>query len=146
MERTQEEKRQDTRSEIMVEKINEELIKDEGLPEEEEIIKEDKLVVKSDKNTAKKKVLVELEVDTSMKDLGPNPFAWVIHLARAVDAWRIFPRIFITTYIYLLYKVVVWYMELPNPTMEQSGLVSIVVGAGAAWFGLYTGSRAKSSK
>jgi hypothetical protein len=144
MERTQEEKRQDTRSEIMVEKINEELIKDEGLPEEEEIIKEDKLVVKSDKNTAKKKVLVELEVDTSIKDLGPNPFAWVIHLARAVDAWRIFPRIFITTYIYLLYKVVVWYMELPNPTMEQSGLVSIVVGAGAAWFGLYTGSRAKS--
>jgi hypothetical protein len=130
----------------MVEKINEELIKDEGLPEEEEIIKEDKLVVKSDKNTAKKKVLVELEVDTSMKDLGPNPFAWVIHLARAVDAWRIFPRIFITTYIYLLYKVVVWYMALPNPTMEQSGLVSIVVGAGAAWFGLYTGSRAKSHK
>jgi hypothetical protein len=67
-------------------------------------------------------------------------------LARAVDAWRIFPRVFITTYIYLLYKVVVWYMELPNPTMEQSGLVSIVVGAGAAWFGLYTGSRAKSDK
>lgn len=130
----------------MVEKINEELIKDEGLPEEKEIIKEDKLVVKSDKNTAKKKVLVELEVDTSIKDLGPNPFAWVIHLARAVDAWRIFPRIFITTYIYLLYKVVVWYMELPDPTMEQSGLVSIVVGAGAAWFGLYTGSRAKSHK
>ena len=146
MERTQEEKRQDTRSEIMVKQINEELIKDEGLPEEEEIIKEDKLVVKSDKSTAKKKVSVELEVDTSIKDLGPNPFAWVIHLARAVDAWRIFPRIFITTYIYLLYKVVVWYMELPNPTMEQSGLVSIVVGAGAAWFGLYTGSRAKSSK
>jgi hypothetical protein len=111
-----------------------------------EQLNEDKLVVPADKDTAKKKVSVELEVDTSVKDLGPNPFAWVIHLARAVDAWRIFPRIFITTYIYLLYKVVVWYMELPNPTMEQSGLVSIVVGAGAAWFGLYTGSRAKSSK
>ena len=128
----------------MVKQINEEIINEE-LPDEG-IVKEDKLVVKSDKNTAKKKVSVELEVDTSIKDLGPNPFAWVIHLARAVDAWRIFPRIFITTYIYLLYKVVVWYMELPNPTMEQSGLVSIVVGAGAAWFGLYTGSRAKSSK
>jgi hypothetical protein len=111
-----------------------------------EQLNEDKLVVPADKDTAKKKVSVELEVDTSVKDLGPNPFAWVIHLARAVDAWRIFPRIFITTYIYLLYKVVVWYMELPNPTMEQLGLVSIVVGAGAAWFGLYTGSRAKSSK
>jgi|TARA_B100000424_G_scaffold233533_1_gene196905 hypothetical protein len=63
-----------------------------------------------------------------------------INLARAVDSWRIFPRLFITTYIYLLYKVVIWYMELPQPSIEQSGLVSIVVGAGAAWFGLYTGS------
>jgi hypothetical protein len=126
MERTQEEKRQDRRCEIMAE------------------LKEDKLVVPVDKNTVTKKVSVELEVDTSIKDLGPNPFAWIIHLARAVDAWRIFPRVFISTYIYLLYKVVIWYMEMPAPTMEQSGLVSIVVGAGAAWFGLYTGSRAKS--
>jgi len=126
MERTQEEKRQDRRCEIMAE------------------LKEDKLVVPVDKNTVTKKVSVELEVDTSIKDIGPNPFAWIIHLARAVDAWRIFPRVFISTYIYLLYKVVIWYMEMPAPTMEQSGLVSIVVGAGAAWFGLYTGSRAKS--
>ena len=44
-------------------------------------------------------------------------------------------------FIFLLYKVVIWYMDLAAPTMEQSGLVSIVVGAGAAWFGLYTGSR-----
>ena len=75
-----------------------------------------------------------------------NPHQKWIHLAQAVDSWRIFPRIFITTYIFLLYKVVIWYMDLAAPTMEQSGLVSIVVGAGAAWFGLYTGSRAKSSK
>ena len=60
--------------------------------------------------------------------------------------WRLIPRVFISTYIYLLYKVVIWYMNLEGPTMEQSGLVSIVVGAGAAWFGLYTGSRAKSDK
>lgn len=91
----------------------------------------------------KKKIELELEVDTTTTDSSKNPFQWLIHLARAVDAWRIFPRVFITTYIYLLYKVVIWYMEMPNPTMEQSGLVSIVVGAGAAWFGLYTGSRAK---
>jgi hypothetical protein len=36
-------------------------------------------------------------------------------------------------------------MNLPAPTMEQSGLISIVVGAGAAWFGLYTGT-SKSKK
>ena len=69
-----------------------------------------------------------------------------IDLAHAIDQWRIFPRIFISTYIYLLYKVVMWYMALEAPTMEQSGLVSVVVGAGAAWFGLYTGSsKSKSS-
>tara|TARA_B100001559_G_scaffold180293_1_gene150895 strand:- start:71 stop:439 length:369 start_codon:yes stop_codon:yes gene_type:complete len=102
--------------------------------------KPDAVVVATQDSTTKK-VKLDLEVDTSVKDLGPNPFAYIIHLARAVDAWRIFPRVFITTYIILLYKCVIWYMDLPNPTMEQSGLISIVVGAGAAWFGLYTSSR-----
>ena len=72
-----------------------------------------------------------------------NKYKKWIDMARAVDQWRIFPRIFITTYIYLLYAVVMWYMELSAPSMEQSGLVSIVVGAGAAWFGLFTGSSKK---
>jgi len=73
----------------------------------------------------------------------PNKYQKTIDLAYAVDQWRIFPRVFISTYIYLLYKVVTWYMALEAPTMEQSGLVSVVVGAGAAWFGLYTGSSKK---
>ena len=91
----------------------------------------------------KQKIQVDLEVDTSIKDLGVNPYAKIIHLAKAIDAWRIFPRVFITTYIFLLYKVVIWYMNIADPTLEQSGLVSIVVGAGAAWFGLYTGTSKK---
>ena len=91
----------------------------------------------------KQKIQVDLEVDTSVKDLGPNPYAKLIHMARAIDAWRIFPRLFLTVYIVLLYKCVIWYMNLQAPTMEQSGLISIVVGAGAAWFGLYTGSKSK---
>ena len=88
----------------------------------------------------KQKISVDLEIDTSMKDLGVNPYAKLIHMARAVDAWRIFPRLFLTVYIFLLYKVTIWFMNIPTPTLEQSGLVSIVVGAGAAWFGLYTGT------
>jgi len=94
-------------------------------------------------DTTTKKVKLDLEVDTSVKDLGPNPYARVIHLAKAVDAWRIFPRIFLTVYIILLYKTVIWYMSLEDPSMEQSGLISVVVGAGAAWFGLYTGTSKK---
>ena len=93
----------------------------------------------------KQKIQVDLEVDTSIKDLGINPYSKLIHMARAVDAWRIFPRMFLTTYVVLLYKCVIWYMNLSAPTMEQSGLISIVVGAGAAWFGLYTGT-SKSKK
>jgi len=31
-------------------------------------------------------------------------------------------------------------MELPDPSIAQSGLIATIVGAGAAWFGLYTGT------
>ena len=93
-----------------------------------------------------KKINVELEVDTTVQNLGINPYSKWIHLARAVDAWRIFPRLFLTVYIVLLYKTVIWYMGLDAPSMEQSGLISVVVGAGAAWFGLYTGSSKKQDK
>ena len=102
-------------------------------------------VVVSSADTTTRKVKLDLEVDTTVKDLGPNPYVRLIHMARAIDAWRIFPRMFLTVYIVLLYKVVIWFMDLPAPSFEQSGLVSIVVGAGAAWFGLYTGS-SKSKK
>jgi len=94
----------------------------------------------------KQKIRVDLDVDTSIRDIGVNPYGKWIHLARALDSWRIFPRIFITTYIILLYKCVIWYMELGQPSMEQSGLISVVVGAGAAWFGLYAGSDKSKDK
>jgi len=90
--------------------------------------------------TETKKVNLELEIDTSTVDSNKNRYQGLIDLAKAVDSWRIFPRIFISTYIFLLYKVTIWFMNLPTPTFEQSGLVSIVVGAGAAWFGLYAGT------
>ena len=38
------------------------------------------------------------------------------------------------------YRGMNWFMELENPTLEQAGFVSTLVGAGAAWFGLYVGS------
>jgi len=92
----------------------------------------------------KKKVEIELEVDTITKE--PNNYQWLIDLAKAIDAWRIFPRVFISTYIYLLYKVTIWFMSLPDPNNAQAGLVSVVVGAGAAWFGLYAGTGPKMQK
>ena len=73
-----------------------------------------------------------------------NPHQKWIHLAQAVDSWRIFPRAFLSVYMYLLYFTTFWFMDLTEPTFEQSGLISIVVGAGAAWFGLYAGTSGAS--
>ena len=82
----------------------------------------------------------DLESDSKV-----NPHQKWIHLARAVDSWRIFPRVFLSVYIFLLYYSTMWFMGLEDPSLEQSGLISIIVGAGAAWFGLYAGT-SNSSK
>ena len=66
--------------------------------------------------------------------------------ANTLDTLRLFPRFFIATYIYLFHDVVQWFMVLENPNTQQAGLVSIVVGAGAAWFGLYVNSTSSPSK
>ena len=73
-----------------------------------------------------------------------NPFQKFIFIAQALDSWRIIPRLFLSVYMYLLYFTTFWFMDLPDPSFEQSGLISIVVGAGAAWFGLYTNSHKKT--
>ena len=87
-----------------------------------------------------KKVNLELEIDTSTVDSSKNRYQGLIDLAKAVDQWRIFPRLFLSVYIYLLYKVTIWFMNLPQPSFEQSGLVSIVVSSGAPCFVLYAGT------
>jgi hypothetical protein len=92
----------------------------------------------------KKKIDLELEITPN--NLGVNPFHKWIHLAKTVDAWRIFPRIFVSVYIVLLYDVVTWFMTLDEPNLEQAGLVSVVVGAMAAVFGIYAGTSGQSKK
>ena len=92
-----------------------------------------------------KKVSLELDIDTNINNTGANPYQKSIHLAKAVDAWRIFPRLFLSVYMFLLYYSTMWFMDFPEPSLEQSGLISIIVGAGAAWFGLYAGT-SNSSK
>lgn len=75
-----------------------------------------------------------------------NKFKKGIALANMIDKWRIFPRIFISVYLFLLYESTVWFMALENPTTDQFGLVSVIIGAGAAWFGLYVRSKGDGDK
>ena len=60
--------------------------------------------------------------------------------AASVDKWRIVPRLLMVLYGVAFYRCMEWFMALPEPSMSQAGFVSTVVGAGAAWFGLYVGS------
>ena len=97
---------------------------------------------KPHEETIKKKV--ELDLEVTPNNIGINPFQKWVHLAKTVDAWRIFPRIFVSVYIVLLYDVVTWFMTLEAPNLEQAGLVSVVVGAMAAVFGIYAGTNKQS--
>ena len=103
-------------------------------------------MAEGDEGTISKKINIEVEIDPKVnKESKVNPYQKWIDLAKAVDSWRIFPRLFLTVYIVLLYKTVNWFMTLPTPNMEQSALISVVVGAGAAWFGLYAGTSKSSA-
>lgn len=73
----------------------------------------------------------------------PNKYQGIIDLAKAIDAWRIFPRAFISVYIYMLWASTNWFMNLQAPTMEQAGLISVITGVGAAWFASYVSSGKK---
>ena len=98
------------------------------------------------------KFMEMLQENASLKDRireledkkNDNPYQKFIFVAQAIDSWRIIPRAFLAVYMYLLYFTTFWFMDLTDPTFEQSGLISIVVGAGAAWFGLYTNSHKKT--
>lgn len=59
---------------------------------------------------------------------------------KKLDQWRIVPRLLILTYMVVFYSVCSWFMQLPDPNNAQAGFVSVIVGAGAAWFGLYVNS------
>ena len=61
-----------------------------------------------------------------------------------LSAWRIVPRMLILSYMIVFYQTCNWFMSLSDPNNAQAGFVSVVVGAGAAWFGLYAGTSGAS--
>lgn len=75
--------------------------------------------------------------DLELED-GRNPWVRWVHMARTVNEWRVFPRIFFLAYIALFVWSGAWFMGLVAPSPEQSAFLAIIVGAGAAWFNAYT--------
>tara|TARA_R110002012_G_scaffold3106_2_gene14568 strand:- start:848 stop:1090 length:243 start_codon:yes stop_codon:yes gene_type:complete len=63
-----------------------------------------------------------------------------------LSAWRIVPRLLILCYMLVFYQTTQWFMAMPDPNNAQAGFVSVIVGAGAAWFGIYVnGTRSSVS-
>ena len=60
-----------------------------------------------------------------------------------LDRWRFLPRLLMFTMIVMTYRVVEWFMGLPDPSLEQAGLVSVMTGALTGAFGLFLGSGKK---
>lgn len=61
-------------------------------------------------------------------------------IPETMDNWRLIPRLLIFLYAIVFYQTMNWFMLLDNPNNAQAGFVSVIVGAGAAWFGLYVNS------
>ena len=69
-----------------------------------------------------------------------------LEIPEFMNNWRLIPRLLMALYCYAFYSVTTWFMSMPDPTNAQAGFVSVVVGAGAGFFGLYVGTGTNKKK
>ena len=100
-------------------------------------LKEDMLVPK----VKVKEVSKEYEVPKEglVPKTGDDAPTWYNKTAGILDKFRLIPRLIMLAYIYAFYSATTWFMALPDPTNAQAAFISTIVGAGAAFFGLYVG-------
>ena len=65
--------------------------------------------------------------------------------ARFIDDLKILPRLMMIAVTVLTYQSVHWYMALPDPSVQQSGLVSVCMGALTGCFGIFLGRESKTT-
>ena len=65
-------------------------------------------------------------------------------LPQFLSNWRTVPRLMMVLYGLVFYETMTWFMALDAPNNAQAGFVSVVVGAGAAWFGLYVNGKSSN--
>jgi hypothetical protein len=81
----------------------------------------------------------ELLVADLVPSIGEDKPTWYNKTAGVIDKFRMIPRLIMLAYIYAFYSATTWFMALPDPTNAQAAFISTIVGAGAAFFGLYVG-------
>ena len=65
--------------------------------------------------------------------------------ASYIDSLRILPRAMMLAVTVLTYQAVHWFMSLPDPSVAQSGLVSVCMGALTGCFGIWMGKESKTT-
>ena len=91
--------------------------------------------------TTKEYELLKVDLVPSAGDDEPT---WYNKTAGVMDKFRLIPRLIMLAYIYAFYSATTWFMALSNPTNAQAAFISTIVGAGAAFFGLYVGKEGAS--
>ena len=86
----------------------------------------------------------ELAVEDIVPATGQDAPTWYNKTSGVMDQFRVIPRLIMIAYIYAFYQSTVWFMALPDPTNAQAAFISTIVGAGAAFFGLYVGKPGSS--
>ena len=81
----------------------------------------------------------ELSVVDLVPSAGEDKPTWYNKTAGLLDRFRVIPRLIMIAYIYAFYSATTWFMALSDPTNAQAAFISTIVGAGAAFFGLYVG-------
>jgi len=65
--------------------------------------------------------------------------------ASYIDSLKILPRLMMLAVTILTYQAVHWFMSLPDPSVAQSGLVSVCMGALTGCFGIWMGKESKTT-
>jgi len=65
--------------------------------------------------------------------------------ATVLDDWKILPRLMMLAVTILTYQAVHWFMSLDDPSVAQSGLVSVCMGALTGCFGIWMGKESKAT-
>ena len=94
-------------------------------------------------DNAVKVVETSREYELLASDLAPptgdDAQTWYNQTGGLLVKFRVIPRMIMLDYIYAFYESTMWFMALPDPTNAQAAFISTIVGAGAAFFGLYVG-------
>lgn len=63
--------------------------------------------------------------------------------AEQILEYKLLPRAMMIAMTIMSWRCAEWYMSLPSPTIEQSGFVSVVMGAMTGSFAIWMGNENK---